>query len=51
MPQMAPLNWLMLFLFFTLILISMNSMNFFNFLYKTSNKKNEMEMKKNSWKW
>nr|YP_009050544.1 ATP synthase F0 subunit 8 [Dysmicohermes ingens]AIG24333.1 ATP synthase F0 subunit 8 [Dysmicohermes ingens] len=29
MPQMAPINWLMLFMFFSLMLIFFNILNYF----------------------
>nr|UFZ13807.1 ATP synthase F0 subunit 8 [Neochauliodes bachmanus] len=29
MPQMAPLNWLILFIFFTILFIMFNIMNYF----------------------
>nr|AXS66321.1 ATP synthase F0 subunit 8 [Staphylinoidea sp. 3 KM-2017] len=52
MPQMAPMNWLTLFIFFVLIFMLFNSINYFSFLYTPSpfkapeNKKMLM-----SWKW
>nr|YP_010460067.1 ATP synthase F0 subunit 8 [Hierodula chinensis]UUC04267.1 ATP synthase F0 subunit 8 [Hierodula chinensis]UVU19745.1 ATP synthase F0 subunit 8 [Hierodula chinensis] len=36
MPQMMPLNWLMLFLFFSILLIMFNVMNFYSTFNKTS---------------
>nr|ASM41799.1 ATP synthase F0 subunit 8 [Stictoleptura succedanea] len=51
MPQMAPLNWLMLFIFFILIFFIFNSLNYFIFNY---NIKNKIKMKKFlilNWKW
>nr|YP_009860224.1 ATP synthase subunit 8 [Neoplocaederus obesus]QKW88541.1 ATP synthase subunit 8 [Neoplocaederus obesus] len=51
MPQMAPLNWLVLFLFFTLVFIIFNTINYYSFLYsikKESSKKTEL---KYNWKW
>nr|ALL97407.1 ATP synthase FO subunit 8 [Asiemphytus rufocephalus] len=53
MPQMYPLNWIILFIFFSLIFIFFNIINYFNFKIE---KKNKMFiMKKNSqmlnWKW
>nr|QNP10100.1 ATP synthase F0 subunit 8 [Tympanogaster modulatrix] len=51
MPQMAPMNWLMLFLYFTLIFMIFNSMNYFSFKYKILSKN---FFKKNNfinWKW
>nr|YP_011020621.1 ATP synthase F0 subunit 8 [Anaxarcha graminea]WQH82612.1 ATP synthase F0 subunit 8 [Anaxarcha graminea] len=34
MPQMMPLNWLMLFLFFSGLLILFNVMNYYMFINK-----------------
>nr|AXS65853.1 ATP synthase F0 subunit 8 [Cucujoidea sp. 16 KM-2017] len=51
MPQMAPLNWLILFIYFVAIFIMFNVMNYFSFLYKiksSSVKKNKISY---SWKW
>nr|AFU50272.1 ATP synthase F0 subunit 8 [Stenurella nigra]ARH54666.1 ATP synthase F0 subunit 8 [Stenurella nigra] len=51
MPQMAPLNWLMLFIFFTLIFFLYNSLNYYIFNYKInlkSQKKNKISF---YWKW
>nr|ASY98624.1 ATP synthase F0 subunit 8 [Rhombodera valida] len=36
MPQMMPLNWLMLFLFFSILLIMFNVMNFYSSFNKIS---------------
>nr|ASY98103.1 ATP synthase F0 subunit 8 [Blepharopsis mendica] len=52
MPQMMPLNWLMLFSFFSILLIMFNVMNF----YTSFNKSNNLKLSKTSiksmiWKW
>nr|YP_010284536.1 ATP synthase F0 subunit 8 [Allotraeus orientalis]UKQ56279.1 ATP synthase F0 subunit 8 [Allotraeus orientalis] len=51
MPQMAPMNWLILFFFFFALFIIFNSMNFFSFLYTI--KSEQMTKKKSTynWKW
>nr|AEP27715.1 ATP synthase F0 subunit 8 [Platystomos albinus]ARH54575.1 ATP synthase F0 subunit 8 [Platystomos albinus] len=52
MPQMAPLNWTILFTFFIIIFILFNILNYF--LYTPSSKSNIESMKlshKKSWKW
>nr|AEZ55664.1 ATP synthase F0 subunit 8 [Byrrhus sp. MJTNT-2012] len=36
MPQMKPLNWLILFFYFSLVFIFLNSINYFNILYKNN---------------
>nr|UDF83746.1 ATP synthase F0 subunit 8 [Trichopsidea sp.] len=54
MPQMAPMSWLSLFIYFSIIFFLFSNMNYFSFL-PTSNKlkKEEKELKTNSmnWKW
>ncbi|YP_009170635.1 ATP synthase F0 subunit 8 (mitochondrion) [Phlebotomus papatasi] len=53
MPQMAPLMWLSLFLFFLVIYLFFNIINYFSFL--PSSKKSESLSKLNkssmNWKW
>nr|QNP09678.1 ATP synthase F0 subunit 8 [Ochthebius sp. IBE<ESP> AV177] len=52
MPQMAPMNWLMLFFMFTMIFMMFNSLNYFSFLYKSNKFINNLKLKtKFSWKW
>nr|YP_010397619.1 ATP synthase F0 subunit 8 [Galerucella nipponensis]YP_010483415.1 ATP synthase F0 subunit 8 [Galerucella birmanica]UQJ77622.1 ATP synthase F0 subunit 8 [Galerucella nipponensis]UVV35475.1 ATP synthase F0 subunit 8 [Galerucella birmanica] len=51
MPQMMPLYWLSLMLFFIMIYFLFNNMNYFNFFYNIKNKKN-LKIKLNyNWKW
>nr|ASY98451.1 ATP synthase F0 subunit 8 [Sinomiopteryx grahami] len=52
MPQMMPLNWLILLSFFSLLLLSFNVMNFY-ISSKTLNLKMNKKMNYNSsfWKW
>nr|ALO76173.1 ATP synthase F0 subunit 8 [Mylabris sp. MYL01] len=42
MPQMAPLNWLTLMMFFITIFIILNSFNFYNFSYQKKNSKTSL---------
>nr|YP_010580843.1 ATP synthase F0 subunit 8 [Bruchidius siliquastri]UZT27028.1 ATP synthase F0 subunit 8 [Bruchidius siliquastri] len=51
MPQMAPLSWLTLMIFFSMIFLIFNNINFFSFLYPV--KKNYLTKKttKLTWKW
>nr|UFZ12816.1 ATP synthase F0 subunit 8 [Acanthacorydalis sinensis] len=52
MPQMAPINWLILFLLFSIIMIMFNIMNYF--IYSASLPKESItNLKLNSliWKW
>nr|ALO70312.1 ATP synthase F0 subunit 8 [Astenus lyonessius] len=52
MPQMAPLNWLMLFIFFTMIFIMFNFINYYMFMYTPKMSKMNNYMKKTiNWKW
>nr|ALO70574.1 ATP synthase F0 subunit 8 [Eusphalerum torquatum] len=51
MPQMAPMNWLSLFIMMIIILMIFNSMNYFNFLYKPKKIKLNKKSFKNNWKW
>nr|WKU83860.1 ATP synthase F0 subunit 8 [Chalcosyrphus chalybeus] len=53
MPQMAPMNWLSLFLLFTLIFIFFNIMNYFIYNPMTPKSKNLNKININSmnWKW
>nr|ALO70750.1 ATP synthase F0 subunit 8 [Neobisnius villosulus] len=51
MPQMAPMNWLMLFLMFTFIFLIFNSMNYFSFSYKPKSSQSLKKTNKINWKW
>nr|ANJ70506.1 ATP synthase F0 subunit 8 [Hygrotus inaequalis] len=54
MPQMAPMNWLMLYMFFSAMFIMFNFMNYYLFLIKSKNiKTNHMKLNPilYSWKW
>nr|AND96240.1 ATP synthase F0 subunit 8 [Scaptodera rhadamistus] len=51
MPQMAPMNWLILLIYFSLIFMSFNCLNFYSFNYPiklSSFKKKIMHI---NWKW
>nr|WGL40334.1 ATP synthase F0 subunit 8 [Tomicus piniperda] len=52
MPQMAPMNWLILFTLFTFLFILTMIINYFSFYYSPSYKilKNSM-INKINWKW
>nr|APX40723.1 ATP synthase F0 subunit 8 [Longitarsus rutilus] len=51
MPQMMPLNWLILMIFFIQMFYFFNNMNYYNFLYTPSKKKiNKIKISLN-WKW
>nr|YP_010240636.1 ATP synthase F0 subunit 8 [Aleochara postica]QTG39873.1 ATP synthase F0 subunit 8 [Aleochara postica] len=51
MPQMAPLNWLFLFLMFTITFMIFNSMNYFSMMYSFKIKKFLKSKKLLNWKW
>nr|WKU84061.1 ATP synthase F0 subunit 8 [Orthoprosopa multicolor] len=53
MPQMAPINWLSLFLLFSFIFILFNIMNYFIYLPLTTKSKSFNKIITNSmnWKW
>nr|AVE15751.1 ATP synthase F0 subunit 8 [Hierodulella sp. JZ-2017] len=52
MPQMMPLNWLMLFSFFSILLILFNVMNYYtSFNSNSSRPYMKMMTKTLTWKW
>nr|QNP09756.1 ATP synthase F0 subunit 8 [Ochthebius sp. IBE<ESP> AN76] len=52
MPQMAPMNWIFLFMMFTMIFLMFNSLNYFSFKYTYLNKPNFFKkINKLNWKW
>nr|YP_010703193.1 ATP synthase F0 subunit 8 [Chlorogomphus shanicus]WCO11395.1 ATP synthase F0 subunit 8 [Chlorogomphus shanicus] len=53
MPQMAPLSWTILFTFFIILFIMMNTMNYYMSTPKisTSQKKTSLSSKIMNWKW
>nr|YP_009162795.1 ATP synthase F0 subunit 8 [Operophtera brumata]AJW60224.1 ATP synthase F0 subunit 8 [Operophtera brumata] len=55
MPQMMPINWLISFMFFIIIFLMFNIMNYFIMnlnLYNNKNLINKTSFKKNfNWKW
>nr|WKU84074.1 ATP synthase F0 subunit 8 [Paramixogaster sp.] len=51
MPQMAPMNWLFLFLMFSLTFIMFNIINYFNY-FPTYYSSKKMKINKSlNWKW
>nr|YP_010032726.1 ATP synthase F0 subunit 8 [Dermestes ater]QOW08047.1 ATP synthase F0 subunit 8 [Dermestes ater] len=49
---MAPMNWLTLFIFFTISFLILNSMNFFQTNYSSMGSKSDKKTsKKINWKW
>nr|APT41472.1 ATP synthase F0 subunit 8 [Evandromyia infraspinosa] len=53
MPQMAPLMWLSLFIFFLLMYLFFNIMNYFsyNMLNNNQSKKTFLKQQTYNWKW
>nr|ATA58359.1 ATP synthase F0 subunit 8 [Plistospilota sp. JZ-2017] len=52
MPQMMPLNWLVLFFFFSIMLILFNVMNYYTPFNKISSRSySKMNTKILTWKW
>nr|UYB77578.1 ATP synthase F0 subunit 8 [Philonthus lomatus] len=51
MPQMAPMNWLTLFIMFTIIFLIFNSMNYFSFKYPYKSSSTIKKTFKINWKW
>nr|WDA94026.1 ATP synthase F0 subunit 8 [Apotropina sp. 1 JJC-2023a] len=53
MPQMAPINWLILFIMFSMIFLLFNMMNFYSILPNSPKLMENKSMKKINfnWKW
>nr|YP_009185986.1 ATP synthase F0 subunit 8 [Sphaeridium bipustulatum]ALO70944.1 ATP synthase F0 subunit 8 [Sphaeridium bipustulatum] len=51
MPQMAPINWLFLFIMFIMIYIVFNSFNYFSFKYPVKSYQFKTKKSKINWKW
>nr|QVM79273.1 ATP synthase F0 subunit 8 [Niphona lateraliplagiata] len=51
MPQMAPLSWLILFIFFLISFLLFNISNYFTFNYSTKKTKLDKIFMKYNWKW
>nr|YP_009927086.1 ATP synthase F0 subunit 8 [Libellula angelina]AXZ70362.1 ATP synthase F0 subunit 8 [Libellula angelina] len=53
MPQMAPMSWILLFLFFSYMLVMINMMNYYLFTpkFKISKDMKNIISKSNNWKW
>nr|ALO77348.1 ATP synthase F0 subunit 8 [Anthaxia sp. ANT01] len=51
MPQMAPMNWMILFTLFSLIMMIMCLVNYYSTIYKTKITKNKINLEKKNWKW
>nr|YP_010166663.1 ATP synthase F0 subunit 8 [Lioporeus pilatei]QRV62754.1 ATP synthase F0 subunit 8 [Lioporeus pilatei] len=52
MPQMAPMNWFILYIIFSMTFISFNFMNYYIFILNKQTMKSNKFMKKIlNWKW
>nr|ALO76334.1 ATP synthase F0 subunit 8 [Bolboceratex sp. BOL01] len=51
MPQMAPLNWLGLFITFIVTFIVFNLLTYYVFTYPPKSYKTEVSTSKINWKW
>nr|AOY39334.1 ATP synthase F0 subunit 8 [Uleiota sp. BMNH 833935] len=51
MPQMAPMNWLILYMFFSLIFLYINCLNFYMFSYSNKSYFNTKKKSLINWKW
>nr|WAX39275.1 ATP synthase F0 subunit 8 [Bundoksia longissima] len=52
MPQMMPLSWLMLYIFFSIMFMLFNFTNYFSYIPMMMLMKNKMVNKKiTAWKW
>nr|AYN50425.1 ATP synthase F0 subunit 8 [Ceratopus sp. CG351] len=51
MPQMAPMNWISLYILFLFLFIMMIIINYYSFLYTPKSIKTIKKAKKINWKW
>nr|ACE78213.1 ATP synthetase subunit 8 [Kikihia scutellaris] len=51
MPQMSPLNWLLLFIYFIMMIIIIIMFMYFTYLLKSSKMVNNKLMYKMAWMW
>nr|AND96567.1 ATP synthase F0 subunit 8 [Tiniocellus sarawacus] len=51
MPQMAPINWLLLLIYFSLIFMMFNILNFYSFMYPMKSIMFKKMKSKLNWKW
>nr|YP_010946326.1 ATP synthase F0 subunit 8 [Anisolampra panfilovi]WGO57044.1 ATP synthase F0 subunit 8 [Anisolampra panfilovi] len=51
MPQMMPLSWLTLYLFFIIMLLIFSIINYYSFIPKPSFSKKMLSPKTLNWKW
>nr|AEP27537.1 ATP synthase F0 subunit 8 [Larinus turbinatus] len=51
MPQMAPLNWLSMYMLFSMLFLISVIMNYYSFLYTPKIKTSKIKTKTINWKW
>nr|YP_009441659.1 ATP synthase F0 subunit 8 [Byturus ochraceus]AOY39178.1 ATP synthase F0 subunit 8 [Byturus ochraceus] len=51
MPQMAPMNWISLFISFLIIYMFINTLNYFSFKYSFKPSKTLKSLISINWKW
>nr|AEP27616.1 ATP synthase F0 subunit 8 [Sitophilus granarius] len=51
MPQMAPMNWTLLFIFFIMIFMNLMIFNYFSIMYIKPYNKNFKKYPSLNWKW
>nr|WGO58110.1 ATP synthase F0 subunit 8 [Salganea quinquedentata] len=51
MPQMMPLSWITLYLYFIIILFTFSFINYFSFIPMPNNTKKKLSIKSLYWKW
>nr|WGO57993.1 ATP synthase F0 subunit 8 [Pseudoglomeris magnifica] len=51
MPQMMPLNWMILYFLFIITMLTFSIMNYYLFINKPKTSKKNLLLTKNYWKW
>nr|ALO77329.1 ATP synthase F0 subunit 8 [Xinidium sp. XIN01] len=51
MPQMAPMNWLLLLFYFMIIFMIFNVKNYYSFMYKIKSYSFDKKITNMTWKW
>nr|QIV24617.1 ATP synthase F0 subunit 8 [Papunya picta] len=51
MPQMAPINWLVLFVYFSLTLLIFTTLNYYSFSYQSKSLGEKPSKPVIKWKW
>nr|AOY40062.1 ATP synthase F0 subunit 8 [Scolytinae sp. BMNH 1040351] len=51
MPQMSPLSWLTLYMFFSMLFMLTVTLNYYIFLYAPKKESSHTTLQKINWKW